>query len=144
MQYGSGILRCTVCETTVEVLEQTGPELVCCGRVMEERIKNTDYCGGEMHAPVVEQIAGGIRVNVGAYEHPMTARHHIQWIEVVADGRLERQYLHRACRRAGSSPCKRLAWLCGDAARSMACGQKKKRTFNSLPVRVQRTVQSRA
>ena len=100
MQYGSGILRCTVCETTVEVLEQTGPELVCCGRVMEERIKNTDYCGGEDARPVVEQIAGGIRVNVGAYEHPMTARHHIQWIEVVADGRLERQYL-----RPGMPPC---------------------------------------
>jgi len=49
--------------------------------------------GKEKHVPVIEKIAGGIKVKVGSVPHPMEEKHYIEWIEVIADGKAYRQFL---------------------------------------------------
>ena len=88
------VLRCPICDTTIEVLEQWSIELICCGREMEVIRSRSDGPGSRSHAPVVEADRHGVRVRVGAHAHPMTEEHGIAWIEVIADGQCSRQFLH--------------------------------------------------
>ncbi len=46
-----------------------------------------------LELPVIEKIAGGIKVKVGSIPHPMEEKHYIEWIEVIADGKAYRQFL---------------------------------------------------
>lgn len=87
------IYRCALCETTVEVLEQCGVELICCGRHMELQKEQIHGVLRDMHMPIVEQVEGGIRVFVGPLPHEMKNRHHIEWVEVIADGECHRHFL---------------------------------------------------
>ena len=43
--------------------------------------------------PVVEQVDGGYVVSVGSAAHPMADDHYIQWIELIADGKVYREHL---------------------------------------------------
>jgi len=47
----------------------------------------------EKHVPVIEKTEDGIKVKVGSVPHPMQEDHHIEWIELIADGRAYRQFL---------------------------------------------------
>ena len=47
----------------------------------------------EEHVPVIEKVDGGVKVKVGSVAHPMEAKHWVEWIEVIADGRSCRQFL---------------------------------------------------
>ena len=76
------IYRCTICGNIVEVLHE-GAALSCCGKQMELLEENVSDGAFEKHVPVVELADGGFRVRVGALEHPMTADHCIQWIELL-------------------------------------------------------------
>jgi len=42
---------------------------------------------------VIEKSADGIVVKVGSAPHPMEEKHYIEWIEVIADGKVYRQFL---------------------------------------------------
>jgi superoxide reductase len=44
--------------------------------------------------PVIEKVAGGVKVKVGSVAHPMETKHYIEWIEIVADGKVYRQFLN--------------------------------------------------
>jgi len=88
------IYKCTICGNIVEVLHGAAGELVCCGEPMENLVAKTADEGKEKHVPVIEKIDGGIKVKVGSVPHPMEQKHHIEWIEVVADGRAYRQFLN--------------------------------------------------
>jgi len=55
--------------------------------------ENTTDAAKEKHVPVVEKVAGGFKVTVGSVAHPMEEKHYIEWIEVIADGKIYRQYL---------------------------------------------------
>lgn len=81
------IYKCSVCGNMVEVLRVGGGELVCCGKPMELQTENTVEASREKHLPVIEKTATGFTVKVGSEPHPMTAEHHIEWIELVADGK---------------------------------------------------------
>ena len=48
----------------------------------------------EKHVPVIEKIAGGVKVKVGSVAHPMEEKHYIEWIEILADGKAYRQFLN--------------------------------------------------
>lgn len=85
--------RCEVCENIVEVVHAGVGELVCCGKPMKKIIENTVDAAREKHVPVVERTENGILVKVGSVAHPMEAGHYIEWIEVVADGRVMRESL---------------------------------------------------
>jgi superoxide reductase len=87
------VYKCDVCGNLVEVNHVGGGTLACCGQPMRLLGENTVDAAKEKHVPVVEKTAGGFTVKVGSVAHPMEEKHWIQWIEVLADDRLYRQYL---------------------------------------------------
>lgn len=87
------IYKCNECGNIVEVLDVGAGELVCCGEPMQLRAENTVDAAREKHVPVLERVDGGVKVKVGSVTHPMDAKHWIEWIEVIADGRSCRQFL---------------------------------------------------
>lgn len=88
------VYKCNICGNMVEVLHTGVGHLVCCGQPMELLKEQTKDVGYEKHVPVIEKTGTGIKVKVGAVPHPMLAEHHIEWIEVIADGRTCRKFLN--------------------------------------------------
>ena len=87
------VFKCNVCGHIIEVLHEGKGELVCCGQPMKLMTENTTDAAREKHVPVVEKVAGGIKVKVGSVAHPMEEKHYIEWIEIIADGKSYRQFL---------------------------------------------------
>lgn len=87
------IYHCLTCGNIVEVLNEGGGTLVCCGKPMELLEGNTTDASAEKHVPMVEAIEGGYKVTIGSALHPMTPDHYIQWIELLTAGRVMRQEL---------------------------------------------------
>jgi superoxide reductase len=88
------IYRCRHCGNIVDVLHDGNGTLVCCGepmQLLEEKTAKEE--GKEKHVPVIEKIADGVKVKVGSVEHPMTAEHFIEFIQIIADGKTYTQYL---------------------------------------------------
>jgi len=88
------VYRCEKCGNIVEVLHGGAGELVCCGEPMKRLMENTVDAAKEKHVPVVEKIADGVKVKVGSVPHPMEEKHHIEWVEIIADGKAYRQFLN--------------------------------------------------
>ena len=88
------IYKCEACGNIVEVLTGGGGELVCCGEPMKLYVENTVDAAKEKHVPVIEKINGGYKVRVGSEAHPMEAKHYIEWIEILADGKAYRKFLN--------------------------------------------------
>src|SRR3712207_3040381 len=87
------IYKCNLCGNITEVVIEGGGELLCCGEPMQLLKENTTDGAKEKHVPVIEKIEGGYRVSVGSVEHPMTAEHYIQWIELITEDGVLRKYL---------------------------------------------------
>jgi len=87
------VYKCPLCGNIVEVLHTGAGELVCCGQPMDLMKENTVDAAKEKHVPVVEKVANGFKVTVGSVPHPMEEKHWIEWIELVADGKVYRQNL---------------------------------------------------
>ncbi len=94
------VYECIECEAVVEVLVAGDPpSLVHCDEPMELIEDQTTDPAKNKHVPVIEKVDGGYKVKVGSTAHPMTKSHYITWIELIADGRVHRQYL-----KAGDKP----------------------------------------
>jgi len=87
------IYRCNICGNIVEVLRSGVGELVCCGQPMELLKEKSEDVGKEKHVPVIEKTETGVRVRVGSVPHPMEENHYIEWIEIIADGKVYREFL---------------------------------------------------
>lgn len=87
------IYHCPICGNVVEILHE-GAALSCCGKQMRQLEENASDGAFEKHVPVLELVDGGCRVRVGASEHPMTADHYIQWIELLTPNEVLRSELH--------------------------------------------------
>jgi len=87
------VFKCELCGNIVEVLHGGEGELVCCGKPMAAMTENTVDAAKEKHVPVIEKVDGGVKVKVGEVSHPMEDKHYIQWIEIIADGKVYRQFL---------------------------------------------------
>ncbi|MCK4234273.1 desulfoferrodoxin [candidate division WOR-3 bacterium] len=88
------VYKCDICGNIVEVLHEGVGELVCCGQPMklfEEKTEEQE--GKEKHLPVIEKTEKGFLVKVGSIQHPMEEKHYIEWIEVIANGKVYRQFL---------------------------------------------------
>lgn len=81
---------CPVCGNVVELLENGGGQLVCCGQPMEEMIAKTADTGLEKHVPVVELNDNKVHVTVGSVLHPMENAHYISKIFLVANKKVKR------------------------------------------------------
>ena len=88
------IYKCEVCGNIDEVLHEGAGELVCCGEPMKLFQENTVDAAKEKHVPVISRIDRGFKVQVGEVIHPSTPEHHIEWIEIIADGKAYRQFLN--------------------------------------------------
>lgn len=88
------IYKCNICGNIVEVLHAGVGQLVCCGQPMELLKEKTEDVGLEKHVPVIEKLNGKIKVKVGSVPHPMEDKHWIEWIELVADGKVYRKFLN--------------------------------------------------
>jgi superoxide reductase len=88
------VYKCEVCGNIVEVVHGGAGELTCCGQTMNLLTENTVDAAKEKHVPVIEKISGGLKVMVGEVAHPMQEKHYIEWIEVIADGKVYRQFLN--------------------------------------------------
>lgn len=87
------VYKCNICGNIVEVLHTGVGELVCCGQPMELLKEKTEDVGQEKHVPVIEKTDKGVLVKVGSVPHPMEEEHHIEWIEIIADGGVYRRFL---------------------------------------------------
>ncbi|HHW99303.1 MAG TPA: desulfoferrodoxin [Firmicutes bacterium] len=87
------VYKCNICGNIVEVVHTGAGTLVCCGQPMELMAPQTADSAYEKHVPVIEAAPEGTRVRVGSVDHPMIDEHWIEWIEVVADGKVYREYL---------------------------------------------------
>jgi superoxide reductase len=87
------VYKCNVCGNIVEVLHGGGGELVCCNEPMVLLVENTVDAALEKHVPVILKTDSGVRVSVGSTLHPMEEEHYIEWIEIIADGRVYRKFL---------------------------------------------------
>ena len=85
--------RCKHCGNIVELVNNGGGTLVCCGEPMKELVANTSDGATEKHVPVVEKQDGAVVVKVGSVAHPMTAEHWIQWIAAVTEKGIFRKNL---------------------------------------------------
>jgi superoxide reductase len=87
------VYKCSLCGNIVEVVHAGASALFCCNQPMTLLTENTVDASKEKHVPVIEVGASGITVKVGSVAHPMEAAHYIEWIELIADGKVYRQQL---------------------------------------------------
>jgi superoxide reductase len=87
------VYKCQHCGNIIEVMHGGGANIVCCGENMQLQTENTVDAAKEKHVPVIEKGDGTITVKVGAVAHPMDEKHYIEWIELIADGKVYRQFL---------------------------------------------------
>jgi len=87
------VYKCSVCGNMVEVVHASVGTLVCCGQNMQLMKENTTDAAVEKHVPVIEKTETGFNVKIGSVAHPMEEKHHIEWIELIADGKVYRTYL---------------------------------------------------
>lgn len=86
-------LKCPVCGNVVELIEDKGVPIMCCGKPMVELVANTSDGALEKHVPVAEIVDGDVHVKVGSVEHPMLAEHYITFITIVAGDLVARMAL---------------------------------------------------
>lgn len=87
------LYKCNICGNVIEIVNTGAPALFCCNKPMKKLDPKTGDAGTEKHTPVIENIDGGIRVNVGSVEHPMEEKHHIGFIEVLTENTVLRAEL---------------------------------------------------
>ena len=74
---------CPVCHSIVELVENGGHSLVCCGQPMERMKVKEKGEGSEYHVPELKRRDGFLYVNVGSKPHPQSDDHHIKFIVFV-------------------------------------------------------------
>lgn len=87
------VYKCELCGNIVEVVHGGAGDLACCGQDMKLLTENTVDAAKEKHVPVIEVGNGSVKVTIGSVAHPMEEKHYIEWIELIADGKVYRQAL---------------------------------------------------
>lgn len=77
------LLKCPICGNVVEMVEDHGVPLMCCGKAMEKINVGVVEAAVEKHIPVLTVAGNVLKVVVGEVKHPMTAEHLISniWVE---------------------------------------------------------------
>jgi len=89
-----GIYKCEICGNIIEVLHEGVGALVCCGEEMKHQKEKIEDSSVEKHVPFIEKTEEGTVVKVGQnQDHPMEEKHHIEWIQIIVDGKSYRQFL---------------------------------------------------
>ena len=76
---------CAHCGNIVELIQDGGVPMFCCGQAMDELIPGVKEASHEKHVPAVEVREDRVEVNVGSVDHPMVDVHWIEWVQLVTD-----------------------------------------------------------
>ena len=87
------VYKCELCGNIVEVMHGGGGTLVCCGEDMVLQVEGTVDAAGKNTSPSFTRPPRATRSWSAIVAHPMLDAHYIEWIELVADGKVYRQYL---------------------------------------------------
>lgn len=87
------VYKCEMCGNIVEIMHGGAGALTCCNEKMVRLTENTVDAAKEKHVPVIEIGKDSITVKVGSVAHPMLEEHSIEWVELIADGKVYRQNL---------------------------------------------------
>ena len=90
------IFKCMHCGNIIEMVEDKGVPVVCCGEKMTELVPGTSDGAAEKHVPVVTVSGNKVTVNVGSDAHPMTDEHLISWIILETENSCQRKHLSSA------------------------------------------------
>ena len=82
--------RCELCGNIVEIVNEGGGTLSCCGKPMKKLEANTSDGAQEKHVPVAERRDDKVFVRIGSVGHPMLDEHYIQWIAMVTADTVDR------------------------------------------------------
>ena len=72
--------RCEHCGNIIEMVEDKGVPVVCCGQRMTELVAGTSDGAREKHVPVYEVKDNIVHVNVGQVAQPMIPEQYIEWL----------------------------------------------------------------
>ena len=86
MKNDRSFLKCAVCGNIIEMVEDAGPRVVCCGQKMDLLTPNTTDAAREKHVPVAVRNGSEVEVRIGSEPHPMTEPHHTSWILWAGEG----------------------------------------------------------
>ena len=86
-------LKCEHCGNIVEMIEDKGVPVVCCGQRMTELVAGTSDGAREKHVPVYEINGSTVLVKVGEVAHPMIPEHYIEWIVLQTKNGVQRREL---------------------------------------------------
>ncbi|MDO4270653.1 MAG: desulfoferrodoxin family protein [Eubacteriales bacterium] len=87
------VFKCMHCGNIIEMVEDHGVPVYCCGEPMKEFKAGETDGAQEKHVPVVEVDGDTVRANVGEVTHPMSEEHHISFIWLVTDKGIYRRAL---------------------------------------------------
>ena len=100
--------KCEHCGNIIEMVEDKGVPVVCCGQRMTELVAGTSDGAREKHVPVYEVNGNTVHVKVGEVAHPMIPEHYIEWIALQTKNGVQRKEL-----KPGEKPEANFA-LCDD------------------------------
>ncbi len=90
---------CETCGNLVGMINESGVNMMCCGKKMTQIVPGTVEASKEKHIPVATIEGDTVKVNVGSVDHPMTEEHLIEWVylQTCRGGQ-------RKCLKAGDAP----------------------------------------
>ncbi len=72
--------KCDKCGNIVQMINESGMPMSCCGQEMTELIPGITDGDAEKHVPVYFCEGNWVTVIVGVKDHPMAYEHYIEWI----------------------------------------------------------------
>lgn len=84
---------CEHCGNLVDMINDAGVPMTCCGQEMTKLKPGTVEASREKHIPVVNIDHNLVTVTIGSVEHPMTEEHHIVWVYLQTDKGSQRKFL---------------------------------------------------
>ena len=99
MSDNSKFFICKHCGNIVDLIEDKGTPVACCGENMTKLEPNTVEASSEKHLPSITTLGDSISVQVGSVPHPMVDEHHIAFVYVQTQHGGQCKYL-----KAGGEP----------------------------------------
>ena len=87
------VLICKRCGNQVEVINDSGVSMVCCGEKMHELDSKAFDGAKEKHVPEYKVNQNLVEVVVSSVLHPMEEKHYITWIAVETNKGIQRKWL---------------------------------------------------
>ena len=102
---------CETCGNLVGMINESGVNMMCCGKKMTQIVPGTVEASKEKHIPVATVEGDTVKVNVGSVDHPMTEEHLIEWVALETEQGYQIKYLS-----AGVAPVVTFTLADGDKA----------------------------